>query len=74
MNQGWIKLHRKAINSMAFQDEGLWKVWTWCLMKANHQKAWVPMQTGIGATVVEVQPGQFVYGRNSAARELRMKP
>lgn len=74
MNQGWIKLHRKALCSMAFQNEGLWKVWTWCLLKANHEKAWVPVQTGSGSTEVEVQPGQFIYGRNVAANELKMKP
>ena len=41
-------------------------------MKANHKKAWVPMKIGRGETEIEVMPGQFIFGRKSAAKELRM--
>ena len=74
MNEGYIKVHRKTINSQVFQSEGLFKVWMWCLLKANHKGQWVPIKTGRSTTEVWVGPGQFIFGRKSAAKELRMKP
>ena len=70
--ESWIRLYRKSMNSRAFQNADLWKVWSWCLMKANHKKTWVPVFTGKGETEVEVFPGQFIFGRKSAAIELEM--
>ncbi len=71
-DEGWVKLHRKSIRSQVFQTDGLWKVWTWCLMKANHEDTWVPIITGKGTTEVLVKRGQFVFGRKSAAKALKM--
>jgi len=71
--RGYVKIFRKMIDSRVFQNEGLLKVWIWCLLKANHEERWVPMSTGRGATEVKVCPGQFIYGRKSAAKELKMK-
>lgn len=68
----WIKLFRRSMNTRAFKNEGLWKVWTWCLMKANHSKSWVEIKTGRSTTEVEVGPGQFIFGRKSASVELSM--
>jgi len=74
MDRGWIKAYRKAIESAVFQNEGLFKVWMWCLFKASHKKEWFPVKTGRGETVVSVEPGQFIFGRNVAAKELLMSP
>ena len=74
MDRGWIKAYRKTIESSVFQNEGLFKVWMWCLLKASHQSEWFPIKTGRGETVVNVQPGQFIFGRKKAAKELKMKP
>ena len=74
MDRGFIKLWRKSTESQAFQNPDLWKVWSWCLMKASHQKRCLPIITGRGASEVHLLPGQFVYGRKTAARELRMPP
>ncbi len=71
--EGWIKLYRKSIDSQVFQSEGLWKVWTWCLLKANHKAAYVPVKTGKGTTEVFLERGQFIFGRKTASKELRMK-
>lgn len=46
----------------------------WCLLKASHQSEWFPIKTGRGETVVSVQPGQFIFGRKTAAKELKMSP
>lgn len=69
----WVPLFRKSMNSQVFANEGLWKVWTWCLMKASATEQWVPIKTGRGVTEVRIMPGQFVYGRKQAAKKLRMK-
>jgi len=71
-DEGWIKLHRKSIHSQVFQNEGLWKIWTWCLLRANHEDTWISIRTGKGTTEVFIKRGQFVFGRKSAAKILKM--
>jgi hypothetical protein len=43
-------------------------------MKAAHSHQWVSISTGRGCEQIEVQPGQFVYGRSSGAVALKMNP
>ena len=71
-DEGWIKLHRKLVKSRVFQNASLLKVFIWCLLKASHEKEWVPIKTGRGETEVEVDPGQFIFGRKGAAKKLKM--
>ena len=73
-NEGFVLLYRKTIDSRVFQNANLYKVWSWCLCKASHKEQWVPMQTGRGITEVHIYPGQFIFGRKVAAKELLMKP
>jgi hypothetical protein len=40
-------------------------------MKASSTKQWVPVKTGRGESLVELQPGQFLFGRKQASKELR---
>ena len=70
----WLKLHRKSLDSVVFANAELWKIWSWCLMRASYKTNHVPIQTGRGETVVTLEPGQFICGRNEAARALKMKP
>ena len=74
MDNSFILLYRKSIDSRAFKNEGLWKVWTWCLMKSSYKKRWVSVKVGRAETEVEVMPGQFIFGRNSASKQLKMNP
>ncbi len=71
-SNGWIKIYRKLINSQVFQNEGLLKVWIWCLCKANHEGKWFSAVAGKGVAEVRVEPGQFIFGRKTAAEALRM--
>lgn len=73
-NGGYVKLFRKTLNSQVFANEGLLKLWVWCLLKASHKEEWLPIRTGKGTTEVRVGPGQFIFGRKTAAKELRAKP
>jgi hypothetical protein len=72
MSDGFIHLWRQSIDSRVFKNPDLWKVWTWCLMKATYKERWVEMKTGKSKIEVHLQPGQFVFGRKSAAKELGM--
>lgn len=72
--QGWIKLHRRLLNSRVFHNEGLLKVFIWCLLKSNHKENWVPFKTGKGDIEVHLKAGEFIFGRNSAAEFLKMNP
>ena len=69
---GYVFLHRKLIDSRVFQNAELLKVFIWCLLKANHKGAWVSIKTGRGETEVYIKTGQFIFGRSTAAKDLRM--
>lgn len=68
MKQGWIKLHRKLTESSVFDNPKLLKTWIWCLCKASHTEH----EVVVGKQVVNLQPGQFVFGRLKAADALKM--
>jgi len=72
--EGYIKLHRQILDSRVWANEGLFKVWVWCLLKANYKDAWVTVKTGRAETEVLVKPGQFIFGRKSAGKALKMPP
>jgi hypothetical protein len=74
MKFGWIKLHRKILDSRVFANEGLFRLWIYCLCRANHETNYVQIQTGKGNTEVEVNAGEFIFGRKSVSRELGMNP
>jgi hypothetical protein len=72
MEKGWVKLHRKIIDSAVFKSEkdNLLKAWIYCMAKANHKKN----QAIIGLQKVDLKPGQFITGRNKLAEDLGFKP
>lgn len=72
MNRGYVRLWRKVQDSAVFQNEGLLKVFIWCIVRANYQETWVSVRTGKGFTEVRLSPGSFIFGRHSAAKELKM--
>ena len=74
METGWIRLYRKSEESRAFQNADLWKVWSWCLMQATHKQIWMPVKIAGKSSEVKLEPGQFIFGRKSAAKKLKMKP
>jgi len=69
---GFVWLWRKSIGTRAFKNPELWKVWTWCLMKASHKSRIVKFKTGKSHIEVIVNPGQFIFGRKTAAIDLDM--
>ena len=68
MANGWVMLHRKVLDSGLMRNHKLWTFWTWCLLKASHKET----TQLVGSVKVVLQPGQFVFGRRTAAKELGM--
>lgn len=66
--EGWIKLHRKLLESMIFQNENILKIWVWCLLKASHSEK----EILVGRQIVSLKKGEFVTGRKKAAEELKI--
>jgi len=74
MNRGYVKLWRVIKEHKVFQDPVLFKVFCWCLLKATHKRTAIPVPTGRGVTTVTLEPGQLIFGRFQAARDLGLSP
>jgi hypothetical protein len=64
-NSGWIKLHRKFLDSPIWQTPNLARFWTWCLLKASHNK----FTATIRYSRITLEPGQFLYNHPMASME-----
>lgn len=62
LNANYIKLHRKSIESQVFSDAELWRLFCWCLMRANWKEGFYCGE--------RIEPGSFATGRKSASTEL----
>jgi hypothetical protein len=69
---GWVRLPRSMMDSAAWPSDATWKIFCWCILKASYRQRFVNVKTGRGEKVVELQPGQFIFGRHEAAKALRM--
>lgn len=61
-------MHRQALHNGWLQNHRLWAFWCYCLLKASHK----PTTVRVGFQEVPLEAGQFVFGREKAARELKM--
>ena len=67
MDRGYVKLWRKSLDSAAFSDPILWKLWCLCLMRVNYKKRYISVE-GVSSPI-EVLPGQFITGRFALHKE-----
>lgn len=67
--QGYIKLHRKSLDSAVFKSPNLWQVWCYCLMRANHKETKIFFNN----QEITLKPGQFITGRFAGAKDCHMK-
>ena len=74
MERGWFQLWRRSIDSAVFADPHLWQLWCWILTRANWTRNTVSVKTGRGNTLVDLSPGQFLFGRDTAAERLNCPP
>lgn len=66
MNRGYIKLWRKSKDSGLLSNAEAWQLLSWCLLSATHK----PRKQTVGKQLVELNPGQVVFGRVSVSKEL----
>lgn len=62
----WVKLYRRIIDSEVFQDDWTYRLFSWCIIKANYTES--------KFQGTQLQRGQFVTGRMSGADSLRVSP
>ena len=67
--QGWVKTHRCIMTKGIWDNAHMFKVFSWCIMKASHKDH----KQLVGRTTVNLKRGQFVTGRKKASIELNMK-
>jgi hypothetical protein len=68
MHRGYVKLWRKSIDGGWLRDSELWALWCWLLIKASHK----PLKILVGLREVHLNPGDMVFGRKGASKELEM--
>jgi hypothetical protein len=67
-------MDREILNSTIFKNEGLLKVWVWCLLTANSKEKIAQLNIRGSIEKVRLKPGQFIFGRLKAAKKLKMNP
>jgi len=67
---GFVKLFRTSLESSLFTNANLWKVWCYCLLRANYKERTILFDT----EEITLTPGQFITGRLQGATDCYMKP
>jgi uncharacterized phage protein (TIGR02220 family) len=65
---GYIKLYRSSLEKGWLSNHKLWAFWSWCLLKASHQET----TQIVGYEQVRLMPGDFIFGRKNAVKELKL--
>ena len=66
MNRGYVKLWRKIDDSGLLQSPVVLQLFCYILLKASHKKA----KMLVNGNIVELEPGQLIFGRKRAAEDL----
>jgi DNA-binding transcriptional regulator YhcF (GntR family) len=61
-------------DSPIWPNESLVMIMVWCCKKATHKKRVIQFKTGKGQVGVSLEPGQLIFGRHKAAKQLKMNP
>jgi len=69
---GHFKVDRSIIDHAVFAHPIALKIWIWCLAKASWKKRSVPLKIGKGEIIVDINPGQFIFGRFKAEESLNI--
>lgn len=68
MSGTFIRLDRSLLKHRYFDNTNVLKVWLYCLMKASYKRHCHL----VGSTTIELEVGQFIFGRDKAASDLNM--
>ena len=67
-----IKLSVDFLQKPIFKNPKTWQVFCFCLFKASHAPTREEVKSGHGIESILVHRGQFVFGRERVARELKV--
>ena len=67
--EGWIKLHRQLKYHWVYSDSEILHIWLHILLSATHDY----YETTINGKIVELYPGQLVFGREKWSKALKIK-
>ena len=70
MTIGWVRLHRKILESSLFQNHNAFIVFSACLMLASHEKKKFPFN----GSDVEIEPGEFITGIYRLSEQTCLSP
>ncbi len=73
-NGKWVRLYQSTIFEKVFADPNLLKLWVYCLCRMSVFKRSVALTTPNGTHTIELQPGQWIYGRLATAEALGWTP
>lgn len=68
--EGWVKLHRQLKSHWVYSNSELLHIWIHILLSATHDYC----TTLMNGKIVDLFPGQLVFGRKKWAKELKMDP
>lgn len=66
MEQGYVKLWRKCLDSGLLKNATAWQLFGYLLLKATHRSH----RQLVGGMVFDLQPGDVIFGRSKAADDL----
>lgn len=66
MEQGYVKLWRKCLDSGLLKNHTAWQLFGYLLLKATHRAH----RQLVGGMVFDLQPGDVIFGRSKAADDL----
>lgn len=65
---GWIKLYRQLITNGWLKNHKMLAFWIYCLLKASYG----PIKMIVGYQEVQLESGQFIFGRKKASQETKL--
>jgi hypothetical protein len=72
-DDSWFRFFRKTEHSEVFKNAELLQLWVWCLMRVTYKERKVCVVCGRAKRLVHLKPGQFIFGRDSAAKAVEQK-
>ena len=70
MSDGFVIIHRSILDTPIYQNPELFHLFMHCILRANYKER----RVYIGGDVINLQPGQFVTGREKFGKEVGSPP
>jgi hypothetical protein len=68
MANGWVKIHRKLLESLFYKDSHVVHIWVHLLLNATHK----PIKALFKGKEITLKPGQLITGRDSISQKTKV--